>query len=114
MVTNREEQIRLIAFQLWEKEGRPQGKHFQHWMEAERIWEARMKERQIASHMSPSVAEGGDGNSPEARPSRQEERSQTAPARMPPLRPRVAAAKPPEPEKKPQPRTSQRPKRPDK
>ncbi|MBI2965627.1 MAG: DUF2934 domain-containing protein [Chloroflexi bacterium] len=37
-VTTREEQIRLIAYQIWEEEGRPHGKHMEHWSQAERRW----------------------------------------------------------------------------
>ncbi|MBI4488263.1 MAG: DUF2934 domain-containing protein [Deltaproteobacteria bacterium] len=34
----REEEIRLIAYQIWEEEGRPQGRDVEHWLKAEAIW----------------------------------------------------------------------------
>lgn len=43
---SREEQIRLIAYRLWEEEGRPQGRHLDHWLRAESIW----REQQIGEH----------------------------------------------------------------
>jgi len=36
MSISREEQIRIRAFEIWEQEGRPGGRHEQHWMAAER------------------------------------------------------------------------------
>ena len=37
----RDEEIRLIAYELWLKEGCPDGRHEQHWFEAESVWQAR-------------------------------------------------------------------------
>lgn len=34
----REEEIGLIAYQIWEKEGRPHGRDLEHWLKAEAIW----------------------------------------------------------------------------
>ena len=31
------ERIRLRAYAIWEKEGRPHGKHLEHWERAERL-----------------------------------------------------------------------------
>lgn len=36
MVNGRDEEIRKRAYEIWEKEGRPEGKHQDHWSEAER------------------------------------------------------------------------------
>lgn len=36
---DREEEIRLIAYQIWEEEGRPHGRDLEHWRKAEAIWE---------------------------------------------------------------------------
>lgn len=36
---DREEEIRLIAYQIWEDEGRPHGRDLEHWRKAEAIWE---------------------------------------------------------------------------
>jgi hypothetical protein len=35
---NREEEIRQIAYQLWQDEGSPHGRHLDHWLKAESIW----------------------------------------------------------------------------
>lgn len=34
----REEEIRLIAYKIWEEEGRPHGRELDHWLKAEAIW----------------------------------------------------------------------------
>jgi hypothetical protein len=39
----KEEEIRLIAYRIWEQEGCPQGKNCEHWFRAEAIWEERQK-----------------------------------------------------------------------
>ncbi len=36
----REEEIRLIAYSLWVREGYPHGRAIEHWLRAEAIWEA--------------------------------------------------------------------------
>jgi hypothetical protein len=36
---SREDQIRLIAFYIWEQENRPNGRQLDHWLKAEIIWE---------------------------------------------------------------------------
>lgn len=38
---NRDEEIRLIAYHIWEKEGRPQGRDREHWLRAEATWQDR-------------------------------------------------------------------------
>ena len=38
---NREEEIRLIAYHLWQDEGCPHGRHLEHWVKAEAMWQAR-------------------------------------------------------------------------
>ena len=38
---SRQEEISLIAYGIWEQEGRPQGKASEHWLLAEKIWEER-------------------------------------------------------------------------
>ncbi len=37
----REEEIRLIAYQIWEEEGRPQGRDVENWLKAEATWRER-------------------------------------------------------------------------
>jgi hypothetical protein len=36
---NHEDEIRLIAYQIWEDEGHPDGVHVEHWIRAESIWQ---------------------------------------------------------------------------
>jgi len=36
---DREEEIRLIAYRIWEEEGRPHGRDWEHWRKAEAIWQ---------------------------------------------------------------------------
>jgi hypothetical protein len=36
----REEEIKLIAYSLWVREGYPHGRAIEHWLRAEAIWEA--------------------------------------------------------------------------
>ena len=42
---NRDEEIRQVAYKLWQEEGYPHGYEVQHWLKAETIWldEARPK-----------------------------------------------------------------------
>jgi hypothetical protein len=35
----REDEIKLIAYQIWEEESCPDGKDCEHWIRAETIWE---------------------------------------------------------------------------
>jgi hypothetical protein len=36
---DREDEIKLIAYRLWEEEGCPDGRDCEHWIEAETIWQ---------------------------------------------------------------------------
>jgi hypothetical protein len=36
--TNRDEEIRQIAYRVWQDEGCPHGRHVEHWVKAESIW----------------------------------------------------------------------------
>ena len=36
---DREEEIRLIAYRIWEEESRPHGRDWEHWRKAEAIWQ---------------------------------------------------------------------------
>ena len=42
----RQEEIEKLAYELFEKSGRPHGREIDHWLEAERISEARQIDRQ--------------------------------------------------------------------
>jgi hypothetical protein len=35
---NHEDEIRLIAYRIWEEEGCPDGLHHEHWVRAETVW----------------------------------------------------------------------------
>ena len=39
----KEDEVRLIAYHIWEEEGCPNGRDCQHWYMAETIWEERQK-----------------------------------------------------------------------
>jgi hypothetical protein len=45
---DREEEIRLIAYEIWQKESCCQGRNCEHWVRAELIWENRNKEQDPA------------------------------------------------------------------
>ncbi len=45
----REDDIRLIAYSIWEKEGCPNGHDCEHWIEAEAIWEKERKSQPVPS-----------------------------------------------------------------
>lgn len=34
----RQEEIQVIAYSLWQKEGCPEGRHLDHWLKAEAMW----------------------------------------------------------------------------
>jgi hypothetical protein len=36
---NKEDEIRLIAYHIWEEEGRQDGRDLEHWFRAEALWE---------------------------------------------------------------------------
>jgi hypothetical protein len=39
----KEDEIRIIAYNIWEQEGSPNGKESEEWFRAEDIWELRQK-----------------------------------------------------------------------
>ncbi len=39
MEMNRDEEIRKVAYKLWQEEGCPDGYEIQHWLRAKKIWE---------------------------------------------------------------------------
>lgn len=42
---DRDEEIRLIAYQIWEEEGCPHGQDCEHWVRAELIWGSHRKQQ---------------------------------------------------------------------
>ena len=53
MVT--EEQIRALAYTIWEQEGRPHGKHEEHYLRAKQILEEKEKTSGVDFKEPPSV-----------------------------------------------------------
>jgi hypothetical protein len=45
----KEDEIRLIAYNLWEQENCPGGKDCEHWYNAEAIWEKQQKPKSVAT-----------------------------------------------------------------
>jgi hypothetical protein len=52
---DREEEIRLIAYQIWEEEGNVHGLDADHWQKAELIWENRVKQSDSSMGKKPAV-----------------------------------------------------------
>lgn len=40
---DRDEEIRMIAYSIWEQDGCCHGHEIEHWLEAERIWQTKNK-----------------------------------------------------------------------
>lgn len=55
---SKDEEIQLIAYQLWERDGCCHGRDIEHWVEAEYIWEQQQKPvaEKTKSAKSPRVA----------------------------------------------------------
>ena len=52
---NREEEIRIIAFRIWEEEGyNCHGHDVEHWLKAETIWQERNKPARTLAETEPS------------------------------------------------------------
>jgi len=49
----RGEEIRLMAYQIWEDEGRPEGRDLDHWLRAEAIWQGRQRQELLADPFAP-------------------------------------------------------------
>jgi hypothetical protein len=46
---SREEEVRLMAHNIWEQEGRCDGHDCEHWLKAEMIWEERQRTESAAT-----------------------------------------------------------------
>jgi hypothetical protein len=44
----REDEIRLIAYRIWEEEGCCHGRDIEHWLKAEVVWEERQKKEPVS------------------------------------------------------------------
>jgi len=51
----REDEIRLIAYSIWEQEGSYDGRDMEHWLRAEAIWEEKQKPVQKTDSKKPEV-----------------------------------------------------------
>lgn len=47
----REDEVKLIAYKIWEEEGFPDGKDCEHWFKAETAWEQRQKSENEAKNV---------------------------------------------------------------
>ena len=47
---NRDEEIRQLAYKLWQESGCPEGSDVQHWLNAEVIW---LEQQRAVTHMKP-------------------------------------------------------------
>jgi len=54
----REEEIRLIAYSIWEQEGCCNGHDMEHWLRAEAIWEEKQEQRKDISSKAGKKNEG--------------------------------------------------------
>jgi hypothetical protein len=51
----REDEIRLIAYRIWEEEGCINGHDCDHWFQAEMIWEQQQKQETVARSKETSL-----------------------------------------------------------
>jgi hypothetical protein len=47
-----DDEVREIAYRIWEEEGRPSGRDLDHWLKAEVIWNER---QEFAEHVAKDV-----------------------------------------------------------
>jgi hypothetical protein len=73
----RDEEIRQIAYYIWLDAGRPEGKHVEHWLQAEAIWREQHAAKQPESprpakvkRKSTATAPQGEGRAPKTRTAR--------------------------------------------
>ncbi len=63
-----EEQVRELAYSIWEKEGRPEGKDLEHYLAARRILEEKQASKSPASAPNTPHPAQGNGIPAAARP----------------------------------------------
>ena len=49
-----EDEVRLIAYQIWEKQCCPEGRELEHWFKAEAVWQERQGQIQHIAKDQPS------------------------------------------------------------
>jgi len=69
---SQEEEVRRIAYRIWEEEGRPEGRAFEHWLKAVAIWEQGQRQEASIIQARPLVGEREAQTTPALR--RQRER----------------------------------------
>jgi hypothetical protein len=55
----REEQIRRLAYSIWEKEGYPEGRDIEHWLKAETLWRSKASEQDSGKDTNPPQQKRG-------------------------------------------------------
>ncbi len=50
----RDDEIRMIAYSIWDQEGRRDGHDREHWQKAEMIWESSQRTRAVAESATPN------------------------------------------------------------
>lgn len=68
-----EEAIRMRAYDIWEREGRPDGRDFEHWVQARIELDAEvvgLQPQRSAAPPAPPQARSNGGKSPVAKPGR--------------------------------------------
>ena len=52
---NHEDEIKLIAYRIWEDEGCPDGLHQEHWVRAETTWREQYMQAAVAASSKPKA-----------------------------------------------------------
>jgi hypothetical protein len=65
---NREEEIRIIAYNIWEKGGNCHGRDVEDWLKAETIWQETSQPLKMASEMKPSVRDQQNSSASKTKP----------------------------------------------
>jgi len=60
---NRDEEIRQVAYKLWQEEGYPHGYEVQHWLKAETIWLAEHRTHSEPEYSNPVRSKRTKGQS---------------------------------------------------
>ena len=47
-----DEAVKVIAYRIWEEEGRPDGRALEHWLKAEALWDG---EQEFEEHLAKDV-----------------------------------------------------------
>jgi hypothetical protein len=73
-----EQEVRQIAYQIWEEQGHPQGQELEHWLKAEAAWQEKQ------AHATPSFQHASAAHKPAGAIQVKEAKTQTQP--RPPAR----------------------------